>query len=181
MEISDSTAKFMRRMDRACKESYFSCRGITSTVLNAEKECLGHITMLDVENATFKQVKEQCVNNYDCYFILRSSRNNYHIINPLIRSFKDTYEHMSEIEIEDNNHTHIGYKRGDWVLRITDKPNKPIPHIVDQEGYMNKNKTYSKPHLKFLEVYHDSILAKNMLNNVTKGKTLRTVKYWTFK
>lgn len=179
-------------------KAWFKCRGVRSDVLDSDKNSLGHICMLDVENATFKQVKELCNNMFDVAFVFQSSyrshtshdptgdapRWNWHIYNPVIRGFEDTKDLMSSIALEDDNHVEIGYERGDWVLRISDKPDdsKKVPEYAYSVVNPSKRKTLSEPHLRFLEGYFEVAPASKLADKMpTAGKTLEAVEYWTYK
>lgn len=165
-------------------EAFFTCKGVKSTVHN-ENGTLGHILMLDAENIPLRELKKECRKRFDVYAIFRSSLTGYHVYNPAIRSFEDTYNILSALNsLEDDKHAEIGYKREDWVLRTSDKPmfGKIIPKNVYCSAYMNKHKTYSYPHLKFL----DKAMGARKMGYVadklpTAGKTLEKVEYRTYK
>lgn len=155
-----------------------------SSVKNDDKEVIGHITMLDIEGYELNTVKRLCSNMFDVAFVLRSSKDAYHVYNPVIRSFDETHELMKSIGLEDKQHVDIGYKRGDWVLRISDKPadGKIVPELVHSHVMPNKRLTYSYPHLQFLLEYFNVYEAEDVIDKMpVDGKSVELVKYWTFK
>lgn len=180
MELNDSTASFMVRMDRACTESFFTCRGISSHVIGSDGS-IGHVLMLDIEDKKLVDVLNWCDNNLGNYAVFKSSSNSYHVLNPKVRSYEKTYEFLKNISLEDSNHADIGYERGDWVLRISDKPDKPMPELIEYSLSMDKKNSYSKPHIKYINALHSNELANEWFKLPLVGETLRTVQYWTFK
>lgn len=180
----------MYKFKRNGGKTYFSVKGVRSEVLtynsvkNDDTEGIGHITMLDIEDTDLETVKNMVNNMFDVAFILESSRDGYHVYNPVIRSFEDTRALMKSIALEDSQHVSIGYKRGDWVLRMTDKPaeDKQIPHIVYETVSPTKRKTLSKPHVMLIAEYFNSSVANDVLDKMpVNGKSVEIVEYWTFK
>lgn len=167
------------------RKNYFDCIGVTSHCIREREnfnEVLGHVTMFDVENNSYTEVRNYFKERYDVLFIFESSKDNYHVLIPWIRDFEETYRDMLKCEKEHDPHAKIGYKRGDWVLRISDKPNKPKPILRYANAIQNKNKSYSWGHLEYIRQLYDSEIAENCLKYMnTEGDRLKSVKYSTFK
>lgn len=180
MEFDDCTSAFMNRMDKACKKDYFQCKGVTSQVYTGNST-YKHVVMIDSELNSFEKVRQEVDQRFNHYFIFRSSKDGFHVINPVLRPKYKVYEILSNISIEDDKHREIGYKRGDWVLRADDKPNKHSPRLVYSEVYPDDYNSFSRPHLEYLRVIHNSRDAELLLKNPTEGNKLKYVKYWTFK
>lgn len=165
------------------KDVLVSSKGLKSSVYGDETE-IGHILMLDVENKSLEELYD-VVYQLDGYnFIMESSEGSYHIYDPTIRSKQETVDKMKQIEGIDSSHASIGYKRGDWVLRVSNKHNKQIPeHINTVEGLIER--PVSRPHLIFLRDYFGCSKADYLLDVVPEkylvGKNLKFVKYWTYK
>jgi len=173
--------RFMIRMERSSKEKFFMCKGIASTVIEDEKD-VGHVIMLDIEDESLESVRIMCDHTFKSYFIFASSNRSFHVINPVIYEKDYAKDILDMIDSEDQNHADIGYERGDWVLRTSGKPRKISPTLIASSISKDKEQTYSKPHLKYLEEFHDSEDARKVLeSSKNRGDTLRTVQYWTFK
>lgn len=167
------------------RKKYFDCLGVTSHVLEERKDSssvAGHVLMFDVEDKDFRTVKNYFTERFDVVFIFESSLNNYHVLIPEINSFEETYNMMLKVEMEHTPHTEIGYKRGDWVLRVSDKPDKPKPVLRYADAVMNKDKVLSYPHLMYVKELYGDKTAENCLKFFnTEGDRLKAVKYSTFK
>lgn len=192
-------------------KTYFSCLGLTSKVVMTEAIFTnrindythfynhGHVLLADMEDCSYLEVKEMANDLFDCYAILRSSkkdgRENYHLINPVVRprtetrdilqSISKTYLGCNPYSLEDRSHCHIGYLRGDWVLRISEKPSKDAPVLIDSniESCLNieDSKYFSYPHLRYLRDVYQIDIKDIIRKNKVIGQKLQTVKYYTYK
>lgn len=181
-------------------KEYFSCLGLSSRVIERSREDR-HILLADIEDSTLEAVREMADEVFNFYAIIQSSkkngRKNYHLINPVVRTKQETRSLLQSIAktylgdnpyaLEDRTHTHIGYLRGDWVLRITKKPSKMKPMI--QEARMavrpdlEHDRPFSAPHLNYLNQIY-GIQVEQIMNHEpysVVGKNLETVKYYTYK
>lgn len=175
----DGDEKFKEKL----KDVLVNCKGLKSGVYGSKTE-IGHILMLDVENKSLEELYDVIYQLEGYNFIMQSSKGSYHIYNPTIQSQQETVDKMVEIEGIDRSHASIGYKRGDWVLRVSNKHNKQVPeHINTVEGLIER--PISRPHLIFLRNYFGCSKADYLLDVVPEkyliGKNLKFVEYWTYK
>lgn len=163
-------------------KDYFSCLGLSSEVYDDNGDSLGHICIVDAEDTDYKSLKEEMKQHFDVFFILMSSKGSYHVINPVVRSLEETKAVLDSIDSEDSQHTEIGYKRGDWVCRVTEKRTKPSPVLLEEIVRPSDHHKYSKPHLYFLSNYYGCTEPESMIELLrTIGKTNKIIKYYTFK
>lgn len=187
-------------------EDYFKVKGVKSTVLNENRESLGHVLMLDMEETDISTVNSRLdqIEEIKIAYIFVSSINedsyNYHVLVPQVFSKREIKDIQERIPEQDENHTSIGFKRGDWVLRVDDKPlkNKVRPFFI--EAYVrsiDEDVYFSKPHLKLYEEFsnkptlHESVkhdrleLADYILdtydNELIIGSKAQIVEYRTYK
>lgn len=179
-------------------KEYFSCLGVSSQVMDGESNDT-HVLFLDIEDSTLTEVLEMCRDVFNYYAVFKSSnkqgRKNFHVINPVCRSKQQTRFKMMELaksylgdnpySLEDRTHTHIGHLRGDWVLRLSKKPSKQMPQLVesDLEFKQDHGTRLSLPHLYYIQDVYGldvSCLTENVDVNLY-GKNLKTIKYYTYK
>lgn len=160
---------------------WFNCFGLTSTVYE-HGGCIGHVIFIDAEDCKLEELENEINEHFDVYFIYKSSHDGYHVMCPRIMDYEDAYSKLQELDVEHSKHTEIGYKRGDWVLRTTDKRHKPRPVYIKGVAKHNREHVYSKPHLEYIRHYEDEQTPENVLELMkTRGHDTDVVMYGTFK
>lgn len=162
----------------------YDCIGVISEVPETPLDRELHATFLDAEKSTLPILKEMAYNNYGVFMIMESSQGNYHLYAPIARPKELVYTVLSFSEPEHQEHADIGYERGDWVLRISEKginssnPLSPKPELVDYRIEPKAGVQYSLPHIKFMrnfipkedlwklteiETLHDTVSSENLM------------------
>lgn len=148
-------------------------------------ETVGHVLFLDCEDTNYKALKSWCEANLEVYFIFKSSEDNYHVINPVVRSAVEINEIKKACPYDDSNHRTIGYDKRAWVLRVTEKGDKPAPELVDSRFGVSEfgfDRPISEPHVNYII---EEFGTYDYLKTVEKydmvvGYSLKMVKYGTY-
>lgn len=148
-------------------------------------ETVGHVLFLDCEDTEFQELKAWCNDNLDFYFIFRSSKRNYHVISPVIRSAVEIHRIKKSCPHDDDTHNRIGYDKRGWVLRVTEKGDKPAPDLIAFNNTVipeNYSGLISEPHVNYVIDEFDTYRAVDLLKDVPEvaGYALKIVQYGTY-
>lgn len=156
--------------------------------IKKETVVIGHAQFYDFEDVEFADVQKEIMENIGVGFVFKSSDNNYHVINPIVKSVVEIKALKDDLELDCEAHGDIGLKKGCWTLRAGEKGDKPAPEyagMVWDESVNLKTEVFSRPHLQYLEESipefteaYDRV--QNILNECRcVGDTMNAVKYET--
>lgn len=165
------------------KQKYVDCIGISSKVKESKNgKTKGHVLFLDAEKNTDRKIIDiinRLKQKLDVFMVLESSKDSYHVINPVIRSQDDTFRLMAQFNFEDYQHTAIGYKRDSWVLRFTQKGYKSAPTPIAVYNDLNESKVVSEPHIRFVNDIYNHCFFKNSKDSMMYLDGVLTVEKYT--
>lgn len=129
--------------------------------ISDEPVLLGHACFFDFEDSNYHDAVREITKKHNtrAIFVFESSDGNYHAVSPRIMSLQEINDLKSNLEHDDDAHREIGYKKGCWTLRLSEKGNKPKPKFVkaylDLHDY-DKEYAYSRPHMEILKQSYDN-------------------------
>lgn len=159
-------------------------RGVRSDVTRRAEpfnETVGHVLFLDCEDTDVTKLEDWCELNLQVYYIFKSSQGNYHVISPVIRSAIEIYNLKKSCPFDDDEHNRIGYDKRGWVLRFTEKGDKPRPDLVKAVNGVT-DRPISEPHVSYIIQEFESDAAIELIREGREclGYAIKVVEYATY-